>query len=155
MATEMNNKVHHQADCDSCYSEPPEPFTGATNVQATSLYFRDGERSIDFVLAWKKSDDLIEEDLRQTKRTIYEQNLMNEGLELEHDTFETVHFTKIHATIEVLRRYSEILKLRMPMREVSWRFFFYRTHFLLNSLLTAQFYNLFVVPLSGSRTKSL
>lgn len=30
-----------------------------------------------------------------------------------------LHFVKIHAPLEVLRRYSEILKLRMPMKEVS------------------------------------
>lgn len=44
---------------------------------------------------------------------------MKEGLELEKDSpIDGLYFVKIHAPLEVLRRYSEILKLRMPMREV-------------------------------------
>ena len=31
-----------------------------------------------------------------------------------------VHFAKIHAPIEVLKRYADILKIRMPMREVCY-----------------------------------
>lgn len=43
------------------------------------------------------------------------------GLELEYEKREPngLNFIKVHATLEVLRRYSEILKLRMPMREVT------------------------------------
>ena len=50
---------------------------------------------------------------------MFEENLINEGLELEKDSpIDGLYFVKIHAPMEVLRRYSEILKLRMPMREV-------------------------------------
>ena len=51
---------------------------------------------------------------------IYEQNLIEEGLELEYESQEegVLHFIKVHAPLEVLRRYSEILKLRLPMKEV-------------------------------------
>jgi hypothetical protein len=43
------------------------------------------------------------------------------GLELEYEEREPngLNFIKLHATLEVLRRYSEILKLRMPMKEVT------------------------------------
>jgi hypothetical protein len=43
------------------------------------------------------------------------------GLELEYEERELngLNFIKLHATLEVLRRYSEILKLRMPMKEVT------------------------------------
>lgn len=43
-----------------------------------------------------------------------------EGLQLECEQVESngLHFIKIHATKEVLRRYAEILKLRLPMREI-------------------------------------
>lgn len=111
----------HRADCESCYSEPPDPVSNVTNAQAASLYFVDGERTIDFVLVWKdeKDGDAIIEDLKCTKRAIFEENLVYEGLELERETFQSLHFTKVHAPIEVLRRYSEILKLRLPMKEVS------------------------------------
>lgn len=44
-----------------------------------------------------------------------------EGLELEYEQVETngLHFIKIHAPKTVLRRYAEILKLRLPMKEMS------------------------------------
>lgn len=51
---------------------------------------------------------------------VFEKNLLHEGLELEYERAESngLRFIKIHAPQEVLRRYSEILKLRMPMKEV-------------------------------------
>jgi hypothetical protein len=39
-------------------------------------------------------------------------------LEYEKREPNGLNFIKVHAPLEVLRRYSEILKLRMPMREV-------------------------------------
>lgn len=118
----MNNHTekHHHADCESCYSEPPDPTTRIPNNEYTSLFFADGERSIDFVIVWQKVDDAVQEDLNCTKRAIFEDNLVNEGLELERESVEQLHFTKIHTPIEVLRRYAEILKLRMPMKEVTF-----------------------------------
>lgn len=109
----------HMPDCESCYNEPPDPFSGASNTLTTSLFFNDGERSIDFVLVWQPGDDEQEEELRTIKRSIFEENLQNEGLELEYESVECLHFVKIHTPIEVLRRYAEILKLRMPMKEVN------------------------------------
>lgn len=93
------------------------PITGNT------LYFNDGKRSIDFVLVWKKQDEnrIASEENRSVKREIFETNLINEGLELEHTIIEdSICFIKVHAPFEVLRRYSEILKLRMPMKEVKY-----------------------------------
>lgn len=107
----------HMPDCESCYSEPPEPFT-ASNVLGTSLYFEDGNRSIDFVLVWQPNEDEKDEDLNCVKRRVFERNLVNEGLEIEQEKYENLTFIKIHAPVEVLRRYAEILKLRMPMKEV-------------------------------------
>jgi len=40
-------------------------------------------------------------------------------LEYEEREPNGLNFIKLHATLEVLRRYSEILKLRMPMKEVT------------------------------------
>lgn len=122
----MNNvDKHHHVDCESCYSEKPEPLTDVTNAQYASLFFADGERSIDFVIVWRTVEDPVEENLNQVKRAIFEDNLINEGLELERESIEQIHFTKIHTPLEVLRRYSEILKLRMPMKEVNWSHFFF------------------------------
>ncbi|KAL1140334.1 hypothetical protein AAG570_000266, partial [Ranatra chinensis] len=51
----------------------------------------------------------------------FEHKLEEEGLELEHEPAEPgngLHFCKIHAPDEVLRRYGEILKLRMPVEAI-------------------------------------
>lgn len=117
---------------------PRNPY-GDRETRNESLYFADGERSIDFVLCWKKllpSDDDTsakgiaeakeverKETERTEKREVFEQNLVNEGLEIERTTVDDeINFVKIHAPLEVLRRYAEILKLRLPMREVSHHF---------------------------------
>lgn len=116
---------------------PQNPY-GQRDDKSNSLYFNDGVRSVDFVLVWKKlvpssdeerSDVLKNQELddinlketdRLAKREVFEKNLAKEGLELERKTVdEEVNFVKIHAPLEVLRRYAEILKLRLPMKEVS------------------------------------
>lgn len=99
--------------------ESLNPITNIDSIQYSSLFFADGQRSIDFVLVWQAIDDPDKEDEYYTKRNIFEENLVNEGLELEREIIEGIHFTKVHAPFEVLRRYSEILKLRMPMKEVN------------------------------------
>ncbi|CAK1600273.1 unnamed protein product [Parnassius mnemosyne] len=87
-----------------------------------SLTFNDGVRSVDFVLVWEagKEDATTPEAFHQRK--IFEQNLEAEGLQLEREAPEDLHglhFVKIHAPLGVLRDYSEILKLRMPMKDCS------------------------------------
>lgn len=118
MDSSINNKTHTN-NYDNCYAS----HSNVNGGQAKSLCLSDGIRSIDFILACHKSDD-PEQELHSIKRKIFEQNLVNEGLVLEHDTFESIHCTKIHAPTEVLRRYSEILKLRLPMKTVSFYFVF-------------------------------
>jgi anoctamin-1 len=70
-----------------------------------------GNKSIEFVLAFNSS-----ERLNQIKRQIFERNLANEGLILERDESQKIHFIKIHATKEVLCRYAEILKFKFPIK---------------------------------------
>lgn len=112
----MENQQHNNTeDCDIFPDQ-----CGNVNPQNASLFFTDGVRSIDFVLVWKPVEDKVQEDLNCVKREIFEDNLINEGLELERETIDEIHFTKIHTPIEVLRRYAEILKLRMPMIEVRY-----------------------------------
>lgn len=81
--------------------------------------FKNDDRTIDFVLVWDETYDESTTDSAIEKRKVYEQNLSEEGLELEYESHEegVLHFVKVHAPLEVLRRYSEILKLRLPMKE--------------------------------------
>lgn len=116
---------------------PQNPY-GMRETKNNSLFFEDEERSVDFVLVWKKlmprddderSDALKQRELddierkesdRTSKREVFEENLINEGLEIERVVIdEEINFVKVHAPLEVLRRYAEILKLRLPMKEVS------------------------------------
>lgn len=116
---------------------PQNPYGNHRNKNE-SLFFADGERSVDFVLVWKRltpscdeerSDALKARELndicqkeaeRKDRREVFEENLIHEGLELEREIVdEEINFVKVHAPLEVLRRYAEILKLRLPMKEVS------------------------------------
>ena len=58
-------------------------------------------------------------DQAKSKRNTFEDNLEQEGLVLSRQQhLETgLHFVKIYAPIEVLKRYAEILKLRLPMKK--------------------------------------
>lgn len=116
---------------------PQNPYANH-RTKNESLFFADGERSVDFVLVWKRlvpscdeerSDALKARELndihqketeRSERREVFEENLIHEGLELEREIVdEEINFVKVHAPLEVLRRYAEILKLRLPMKEVS------------------------------------
>lgn len=85
-----------------------------------NLYFNDGIRSVDFILVWDSNYDQAVTESAMSRRSIFENNLIKEGIELEYERTDEngLNFIKVHAPRQVLRRYSEILKLRMPMKEV-------------------------------------
>ena len=78
----------------------------------------DNEDVVDFVLVWDSNSKCA--DANSETRQVFESNLAQEGLVLSrHEHLETgLHFVKIHAPTEVLKRYAEILKLRLPMKKV-------------------------------------
>ncbi|XP_076467087.1 anoctamin-1-like isoform X3 [Babylonia areolata] len=83
-----------------------------------NLLFNDGQRCIDFVLAWSAEEDKDDKEKAEKARELFEKNLCREGLQLEYDKRgEETHFAKVHAPYEVLRRYADILKIRLPMKE--------------------------------------
>jgi len=88
-----------------------------------SLYFRsDTEKLIDFILVYEnpKPDDQ-DAVSNLEKRNVFKENLLKEGLELEIEDSGgyALNFIKIHAPMEILKRYAEILKIRMPIRKFS------------------------------------
>ncbi|KAH8409217.1 hypothetical protein KR009_010799, partial [Drosophila setifemur] len=91
------------------------PITYSQWKSRTYRRFDDGKRSVDFVLAYN-GEDQVEEHRR--KREIFEANLRREGLQLEHNKVQRVHFIKIHAPAEVLYRYAEILKIKVPLKPI-------------------------------------
>ncbi|XP_015432164.1 PREDICTED: anoctamin-1-like [Dufourea novaeangliae] len=84
---------------------------------AFSSYFQDEVRTIDFVLVWDEYNTEAQRYRSTECRRVFEKNLEKEGLQLEYEQAEPngLHFIKIHAPRDVLRRYAEILKLRLPM----------------------------------------
>lgn len=70
---------------------------------------------MDFVLAY---DEASNKSSYITKRETFEKRLEAVGLELEKEENQRIHFVKIHVPKEVLCQYSEILKLRLPIKEV-------------------------------------
>uniref|UniRef100_A0A1B6D2F2 Anoctamin n=2 Tax=Clastoptera arizonana TaxID=38151 RepID=A0A1B6D2F2_9HEMI len=115
---------------ENCVEEEDDDFLNYKNHSINiekQWKFKDDIRTIDFVLVWEKlssvnskekCNDKVHERFIE-KRNVYEKNLIDEGLEIEYDTSDdgVLNFIKLHAPLEVLRRYSEILKLRMPMKE--------------------------------------
>ncbi|CAG9825058.1 unnamed protein product [Phaedon cochleariae] len=91
----------------------------AVKCATPKIFFKDSVRSVDYVLVWDGFDQHSITPEAYMKRQIFEMNLLKEGLEIEYEAQEPngLNFVKIHAPKEILRRYSEILKLRMPMKE--------------------------------------
>ncbi|CAE1294863.1 ANO1 [Acanthosepion pharaonis] len=86
--------------------------------QGRQLYFDDGVRRIDYILAWETTGKKMME--AETARLTFYNNLKKEFLELEEDKSDPdVHFMKVHAPFDVLRRYAELLKLKVPMKETA------------------------------------
>lgn len=54
------------------------------------------------------------------KRQIFESNLEAVGLVIEREENQRIHFVKIHVPREVLCQYAEILKLKLPIKDVSY-----------------------------------
>ncbi|XP_056015162.1 anoctamin-4-like isoform X6 [Ostrea edulis] len=87
------------------------------NEKAT-LFFRDGVKKIDYILAYEPDDDPKKEERRRT----FQKNLVEEGLELEHEGKETSKngktcFVKVHVPWLTLTRYAELLNMKMPLAE--------------------------------------
>ena len=68
---------------------------------------------------WDSKSELSFSDEAKSKRNTFEHNLEQEGLVLSRQQhLETgLHFVKIFVPLEVLKRYAEILKLRLPMKK--------------------------------------
>lgn len=108
---------------EACVQTKIPKLTGAKKElydHNSTTFFDDGVRKIDFVLVWDELLPSNVSEISDCKREVFESNLEKEGLQIEYvDTpGVSLHFIKLHAPDEVLRRYAEILKLRMPMKKI-------------------------------------
>uniref|UniRef100_A0A1I8NNX0 Anoctamin n=1 Tax=Stomoxys calcitrans TaxID=35570 RepID=A0A1I8NNX0_STOCA len=91
------------------------PITYSQWKFRTRRRFQDGVRGVDYVLAFNGADHKLD---NIKKRETFEANLEKEGLQLERDNTQRIHFIKIHAPKEVLYQYAEILKIKLPMKKI-------------------------------------
>ncbi|NXO82485.1 ANO6 protein, partial [Sitta europaea] len=89
-----------------------------------SLFFKDGQRRIDFVLVYedeskKMTHKRSDRKKQKRKRQVYESNLINNGLQLEATRSvldEKLVFVKVHAPWEVLCTYAEVMHIKLPLQ---------------------------------------
>ncbi|KAK7492990.1 hypothetical protein BaRGS_00015720, partial [Batillaria attramentaria] len=91
---------------------------GTENSEERTLFFNDGVRRIDYVLAYKQETDSDEK--KKTRREVFEANLQKAGLALERETVEyeksdKMVYVKIHAPWSVLTAQAEIMNMKMPL----------------------------------------
>ena len=103
----------------TCYNHNGSTFT---DLKIVSFQEENEEVSlpcVDFVLVWESKSTFSSSDEAKSKLKIFEHNLEQEGLTISRQQhLETgLHFVKIFAPLEVLKRYAEILKLRLPMKK--------------------------------------
>ncbi|KAM6950957.1 anoctamin-5b isoform 1-T1 [Lycodopsis pacificus] len=116
----------HSDENGGNYVKKPERTTLPGHIETDKLqpnkdtvFFRDGVRRIDFVLSYVDDKD---GEKKQERRRAFEANLEKEGLALETEDKsdskdQKTYFLKIHAPWDVLARYAEILKIKVPFKE--------------------------------------
>lgn len=89
---------------------------------SSTLFFRDGRRRIDYIMAYDPADDTDKDwsQSREEKRAAFEQELMDQGLQLEfeHESVDQkTHFVKVHVPFDVAQRTAEDMVMQMPIEE--------------------------------------
>ncbi|XP_063357266.1 anoctamin-6 [Pelmatolapia mariae] len=137
------------------------------NDKPDSLFFNDGVRRVDFVLAYEDEDKKEYEkrhmfQRRKRRREFFEANLMNMGMELEATQSvldEKLMFLKVHMPWDVLCTYAEVLHIKLPIqsndmsaRPSPWRFFSCITkHFYPDEKLISKESEFFTAPFEKDR----
>uniref|UniRef100_A0A182FAX8 Anoctamin n=1 Tax=Anopheles albimanus TaxID=7167 RepID=A0A182FAX8_ANOAL len=85
----------------------------------TWRYFQDKKRVADYVLAFNSPTVTGTDEIAHSKRTLFQQNLEQEGLQIETEDCQRIHFVKIHVPVPVLAQYCEFMKIKMPMRKLA------------------------------------
>lgn len=81
-------------------------------------------KDVDFVLVSSSArKDSENENNLERKRSIFEENLAAQGLQMEKETYGCLTFLKLHAPETVLKRYCEIMNFRMPIKKVGVEIF--------------------------------
>jgi len=87
--------------------------------QDDQLYFKDGSKKIDYVLAYQNDPG---DEKSVTRRKTFEENLKKAGLQLEYEDQEASSdgitcFVKVHAPMPVLYKGAELMHMKMPIKK--------------------------------------
>ncbi|GFT85150.1 anoctamin-5 [Nephila pilipes] len=98
----------------SSFPSPSTPLR--RDEEMATLFFRDGVRKIDFVLAFEDSDFR-----RNEYRDMFQKNLRKAGLELEVEDKSLsqdgkTYFLKLHAPYSILKKHAEVLNIKRPIK---------------------------------------
>ncbi|CAG2117039.1 unnamed protein product, partial [Medioppia subpectinata] len=91
---------------------------GLLSTITNGVYTNEHQKRIDFVLVFRNKDNEKSGKSTAKERQIFETNLTEEGLILEYaDSVGNDEYTyvQIYAPWDLLTRYAEVMKLRMPM----------------------------------------
>lgn len=84
------------------------------------------EETVDFVLVYDAEDcktpqrGPFKNENKEAIRTIFENNLRLTGVALEKEIVNNLTYVKIHTPVPVLKNYCEMLKMKMPLKEVRY-----------------------------------
>ncbi|KAL4232704.1 Anoctamin-4 [Mactra antiquata] len=112
----------HNVDDDGVPTEVVSekvPMDAKDPAKEETLYFNDGVRRIDYMLAYEPGTTADKEN-RVAKRDYFEKQLIKEGLQLEREAADAsksgkVAFVKIHASWDILARGAELTNMKMPL----------------------------------------
>ncbi|XP_071037378.1 anoctamin-5-like isoform X3 [Parasteatoda tepidariorum] len=118
-STKLSDEMFLEDIQDEDLNSPnfPSPATPLRNVdEMSTLYFRDGVRKIDFVLAYEDSDFR-----RNEYRNMFHKNLRQAGLELELEDKSLsqdgkTYFLKLHAPYSILKKHADVLNIKRPIK---------------------------------------
>lgn len=89
-STDSNNQSTHlqcnnPTKCTCSYESKPSQISNAVKCAKAKIFFKDGIRSVDYILVWDALNENAVKPESHTKRHIFENNLVKEGLELERE----------------------------------------------------------------------
>ncbi|XP_065070348.1 anoctamin-4-like isoform X1 [Rhopilema esculentum] len=93
------------------------------DIQADQLFFRDGVKRIDYVLAYQKLPLGDPNRVKgEERRKEFEKNLKRAGLELEYEDNTAssdgmTYFVKVHAPMASLYKGAELMHMKMPIKK--------------------------------------
>nr|CAB3221917.1 anoctamin-5 [Phallusia mammillata] len=117
-ATEHNSDSRESCGSTSSLMRKRDEHQTKKRPKAT-LYFKDGVRYIDYVIAYEEDED---DPKNNDKREVFERGLDKKGLILEREPKEQSQdqktcFVKIHVPWDVCLKYAERMKMKMPLKE--------------------------------------